>query len=331
MLYNEIKKNFIIPNAFENWREYREILTKYLIQTVECQEEADLLIKEKKKIALKKSENKKEKSKNPTLMILGAGACNDFDLSLLMKHFSKITLLDYDEISMRQAIKKYALSRRESGKIEIRKISLNGIGEEEYSSFCDELQNFIRQRGREISCEEFEAYALCLVEHFLGESKRSGRYLSCLKENEYDYICCFGLHSQLQAMFSYIYRAFEQNLLKMFWQEEMILSQNFMARLVAEDEEFIPRFHDALFQSARKKVFIGCEYARCQEIEIDRMQNGEISMEVVEPIEGAYQAIRDLRERKLDRKEYTLTWPFAPQYGIFYNMVVEEFTVDRLY
>lgn len=330
MLYYEIKKNFMIPNAFEHWREYREVLTKYLIQTVIQQEEFKI-IKEKKRINSKRSEDKKEKFEKPTLMILGAGACNDFDLSLLVKHFSRITLLDYDEIFMRQVIKKYALSGRESEKIEIRKISLNGIGEEEYSSFCDELQSFIRQRGRELSYEEFEAYAICLVEHFLGESKRSGRYLSCLKENEYDYICCFGVHSQLQAMFSYIYRVFEQNLLKMFWQEGIVLSQNFMARLVAEDGEFIPKFHDALFQSAKKKVFIGCEYARCQQIEMPRMENSEISMEVVQPIEGAYQGIRDLRERKLDRKEYTLTWPFAPQYGIFYNMLVEEFTVDRLY
>lgn len=330
MLYNEIKKNFTIPNAFENWREYREILTKYLIETVVQQEESEI-IKRKKRINSKRSEDKKEKFEKSTLMILGAGACNDFDLSLLVKHFSRITLLDYDESSMRQAIKKYALSGWESRKIEIRKISLNGIGEEEYASFCDELQSFIRQRGRELSYEEFESYALCLVEHFLGESKRSGRYLSCLKENTYDYICCFGLHSQLQAMFSYIYRAFEQNLMKMFWQEGIILSQNFMARLVVEDEEFIPKFHDVLFQCAKKKVFIGCEYARCQQIEISRMENREISMEVVQPIEGAYQGIRDLRESKLDRKEYTLTWPFAPQYGIFYNMLVEEFIVDGLY
>ena len=99
-------------------------------------------------------------------MILGAGACNDFDLSLLVKHFSKITLLDYDENSMRQAIRKYALSDRERGKIEIRKTSLNGIGEEEYASFCDELQSFARQRGQALCYEEFETYALCLVVHF---------------------------------------------------------------------------------------------------------------------------------------------------------------------
>lgn len=330
MLYSEIKKNFTIPNAFENWREYREILTNYLIWTVQRQEESDL-IKPKEKIAFKISEEEKENLKKPTLMILGAGACNDFDLSLLVKHFSKITLLDYDENSMRQAIRKYALSDRECGKIEIRKTSLNGIGEDEYASFCDELQSFARQREQALSYEEFEAYALCLVEHFLGESKRSGRYLSCLEQKMYDYICCFGLHSQLQAMFSYIYRVFQQNLMKMFGSEEMISSQNFMARLVAEDEKFIPKFHDILFQSARKKVFIGCEYARCQEIEMPRMEKREISMEVVQPIEGAYQGIRDLKERKLDRKEYTLTWPFAPQYRIFYNMLVEEFTMDRLY
>lgn len=327
MLYYEIKKNFIVPNAFENWKEYREVLTKYIIQKVE--EEEGTKIQEQIKSGKEKAEQEKDgKRRKPTLMILGAGLCNDFDLSLLVRHFSAIILMDYDEQSMRQAIEKYTLSDLDREKIEIRRESLNGIGEEEYFSFCEELKSFVKQRGREITHEEFEIYALNLFEHFLKESKRSGNYLRCLREKACDYICCFGLHSQLQAMFSYIYRAFEQNL-RGLWENKDISSPNFMARLIAEDESFIPRFHDALFQCAKKRVFIGCEYARCQEVKMPEMKNREITIEQLQPIEGVYQAIRDIKRRELDKIEYTITWPFAPQYGICYNMLIEEVRVHK--
>lgn len=340
MLYDEIKKNFEIPNAFENWREYRESLTKYMIQRVKEQEKIESREeklrqededKGQEQGKIRRGEKNKgrergkiRQEKSPTLMILGAGSCNDLDLSLLVKHFSSIVLMDYDENSMRQAMQRYALSDFEREKIIIRGESLNGIGEEEYISFCEELRDFIRQRGREITKEEFERYALNLFEHFLRESERSGKYLGCFGEERYDYICCFGLHSQLQAMFSYIYRAFEKNLRQIIGH---ISSPNFTARLVEEDERFIPEFHDILFQYAKKKVFIGCEYERCQEIEIPAMKRREIGVEEIEPIEGAYQGIRDIRGRKLNKIEYTITWPFAPQYGICYNMLVEEITV----
>lgn len=323
MLYYKIKKNFTIPQAFENWREYREILTKYIIQKVEEQEGKE---KEEEEEKNERNQRIRKEGKAPTLMILGAGACNDFDLSLLAKHFSAIVLVDCDKNSMEQAIEKYPLSASEMKKIEIRQESLNGIGEEEYISFCEELKDFVRRREKEITHEEFESYALALVEHFFKESKRSGNYLRCLEENKYDYICCFGLHSQLQAMFSYIYRAFEQNLSPL-WKTEDISSSTFTARLVAEDEEFIPKFHDTLLQCAKKKIFMGCEYEKCQEIEFPNLENGEIAIKDLQLIEGAYQGICDLKSRKLDKMEYMLTWPFALQYRICYNLLVEEITI----
>lgn len=327
MLYDEIKKNFEIPNAFENWREYRESLTKYIVQRVKEQEKIESgeeKLRQEDEDKGQEQEKIRRGEKRTTLMILGAGACNDFDLSLLVKQFSSIVLMDYDESSMRQAMQRYILSDFDREKIIIRGESLNGIGEEEYISFCEELKDFIRQRGRKITKEEFEIYALNLFEHFLRESERSGEYLGCFGEERYDYICCFGLHSQLQAMFSYIYRVFEQNLRRIIGNTS---SSNFTARLVEEDERFIPKFHDILFRYAKRKVFIGCEYKRCQEIEMPVMKRREIGVEEIEPIEGAYQGIRDIKGRKLNRIEYTITWPFAPQYGICYNMLVEEITV----
>lgn len=378
MLYDEIKNNFVIPNAFENWTPYRMCISEYIASCA-------------------KRENE---TKKPTLAILGAGACNDFDLCYLSDYFSHITLLDYDESSMKKAMETYYRAKKKenmqkleegkkeqtkSGRLEEQRksheleaksdvmwnvtakvASLNGIGEEQYIAFCEELQSFVRQKGKSLCYEEFERYAICLVEHFLDESKRNGMYLTCLAKKQYDYVCCFGLHSQLLAMFSYSYRIFLENLTTVFGREYEREPIRFMATLVRENERFIPQFHDALLQCAKQKVFIGLEYEKCNKWEKKTMERvkimrsaeqsgewnakrvaaqnsenktmlcekenkilvqGDSKAKQIETIEGAYEAIADLQRRNLHKKEAALTWPFAPQYSIFYNMLIEEIIV----
>ena len=69
MILDDIKQKFRLPDAYEDWREYRQLLTDTVI---EC--------------------GNGDQSK--TIAIIGAGRCNDIDLKALCRHFEIITLVD---------------------------------------------------------------------------------------------------------------------------------------------------------------------------------------------------------------------------------------------
>lgn len=295
-LYDEIKSHFKIPNAFSNWENYRNTLTSYLIA------ETDQL-----SLPLSFSSNMTEAEYLPTLAIIGAGACNDLDLEALSTHFSRITLIDYDLDAMKEALASYHLENNPV--IELLPVSLNGLDDSDYQQFCEQLQVFVTTCGSSLSRKDFELYALSLLEHFYEKSRKTP---VPLLPASYDYIWCFGVHSQLQAMFSYVYRVFEVNLKDTFTNIADSCLNSFTERLKEENHYFIPRFHDAMLASAKKSVFIGCEHRRL----------GDDT-----PIEGAYQGIHDLRKRKLSLTEHILLWNFYPAKQISYEMLIQKITL----
>lgn len=290
-LYTEIKGNFILPNAYEDWKEYRNTLTQYLIQ------ETNQL-----SLPLSFHANMTEESFLPSLAIIGAGACNDLDISQLIEHFSEITLLDYNEDAMRSAIDTYHLDG--CPYIDCQAISLNGIKDVHYDDFCNRLQTYLCHNIDQLSPYDFEDYAISLLNNLL---KQMENYTIPLPAKTYDYVCCFGVHSQLQAMFSYIYRAFEMNLKEMNFFDASAHNQRFTKRLQEENERFIPLFHDALLNCAKQGIFLGLEEKRTN-------TDGAI--------EGAYQGIQDIKKRDLTTKQTSLVWPFLPSEDINYEMMV---------
>lgn len=294
-LYKQIKENFILPNAFEDWREYREELTKFLIQEVD-----------QVTLPLSFSGNIDLEEHLPTLAIIGAGECNDIDLKKLAEHFSKITLIDYNEEAMEQAIKTYNLE--DSKQIELLSVSLDGIDDRDYEEFCEDLQTYVRLNQGNFSIEEFEEFALSKLTGICQKRRQSE---IPLESHTYDYIWCFGVHSQLQAMFSYICYAFLQNLKEMF-PSPLNEFTNINRYLKSENDSFIPHFHDALLSSAKKAVFLGLELHRTND---------------TEPIEGAYQAIQNIRSRNLKVTESSICWPFYPCGNITYEMLIQKISL----
>jgi len=290
-LYREIKKNFILPNAYNDWKEYRNAVTDYVI------EETNQV-----NVPLTFSSNMDETSLLPTLAIVGAGACNDLNLCKLTSHFSKITLLDCDSDAIHTALQTYHL--QDCSQIECQVISLNGLHESHYEAFCDQLQAYVQEQFDTLTPEQFEAYAISLLQKYLYETQN---YIIPLPAHTYDYICCFGVHSQLQAMFSYIYKAFEINLREIKFADAPNLNSHFNSYLQAENERFIPLFHDALFNCAKQGVFLGLEKKRT---------NND------DAIEGAYQGIIDIQKRNLTTKCSSVVWPFLPSEDIYYEMLL---------
>lgn len=237
-LYKQIKENFILPNAFEEWKEYRDTLTRYLIK------ETDFV-----SLPLQFNQEMRIENHFPTLAIIGAGACNDIDLAKLAEHFSKITLIDYNKEALEQAIQTYELA--EANHIEIKTVSLNGITDSNYESFCEDLQDYVRLNQNTLSTEAFEDFSLSKLKTIYKKSRQAAIPLAPVS---YDYIWCFGVHSQLHAMFSYICQAFFVNLSEISSSTSDSL-HNINNYLKSENDNFIPCFHDALLSSAKKSCF----------------------------------------------------------------------------
>lgn len=292
-LYDEIKSHFTLPNAFADWTNYRSTLTDYLIaQTDEIT------------LPLSFSPDMCQSELLPTLAIIGAGACNDLNLQTLSPHFSKITLIDYDCTAMKQALSTYHLEN--SPVIELLPISLNGLNDSDYRIFCEQLQIFITNFSSSITPENFDKYALSLLDFYYDKSRQTT--ISHLPAS-YDYIWCFGVHSQLQTMFSYIYHTFIINLTTVFSKQISVSDSSFTKRLKEENDFFIPHFHDILLSGAKKALFIGCEQRR---------------LGYEGPIEGAYQGIQDIRNRNLSLTESMILWPFHPAQNVSYEMLIQK-------
>lgn len=295
-LYDEIKSHFELPDAFTDWTNYRNTLTDYLIA------ETDQIT-----LPLSFHPDMKHSEISPTLAVIGAGSCNDLDLAVLSNHFSKITLIDYNRISMKKALSTYHLENNPA--IELLPVSLNGLDDSDYQDFCGQLQAFARTSRTSLSRKSFDEYALSLLELSYQKSRQT---TIPLLPASYDYIWCFGVHSQLQSMFSYIYHIFEVNLHDIFAKNSISFDNHFTKRLIEENNHFIPIFHDALLASAKKAVFIGCE----------QKKHGD-----EKAIEGAYQAIRDIRNRNQHLTESLILWPFYPARHISYEMLIQKITL----
>lgn len=288
-LYEDLKKNFILPNAYEDWRDYRQSVTDYILRETN-----------QFPLPLSFSANMDENALLPTLAILGAGACNDINLSRLTPHFSSITLLDCDENAMRRAIATYELE--DCPYVHYKVISLNGFEDYHYAEFCDALQEYVRCNNTNMTYAEFEEYAISLVQPYLQQMNQRPIPLG---EQEYDYICCFGVHSQLLSMFSYIYHAFDVNLCQNTFADATGNGATFTKLLTKENERFVPLLHNALFRCAKQAVLLGLETKRTNH---------------TDAIEGAYQALIDLQQRNFVSAQATMFWPFLPEHAITYEM-----------
>lgn len=290
-LYDKIKSLFTLPTAYEDWAAYRNSLTSYLIaQTNQVS------------LPLFFAPHMDGTSLFPTLAIIGAGACNDIDLAELSHHFSKITLIDCDEDAMKTAFDTYHLHGCPS--VERMVLSLNGLNDSHYEKFCNKLQHYVQHHTNDFTPTQFQQYALHLLEAILSEV---ANYQIPLTAQSFDYICCFGVHSQLYAMFSYIYHIFESNLKELYFHGTMNFHAEITKRLQAENNSFVPKLHDALLACAKQALFIGLEQKR------SNMEGG---------IEGAYQAFQDIEARSLQAEKTIMLWPFLPHKNIEYEMAI---------
>lgn len=266
-VYDALEKRHVMPRAWDDWADYRRAWSDWII--AHCKWDTSILI-------------------------VGAGACNDYDLEHFTKFFGKVLLLDMDEASMQEAKKRVPVARRD--KIQLFTGDFLGITPQAYQEFCRKIQEEINHRGKLTDITELAQMALLLVEKLYADAKKNREKLTLPQA---DYVAVSGVHSQVNHMLPWIWQAYMQALGQ---REEMIFQ-----RISQENARIMHEMNDKLLAAAGQKLFVAAEKAR---------------VGVPGGVEGAWQALEDLKKRAevpiADSKKFA--WGYDLRQNMIYEM-----------
>lgn len=270
-LYQQLRQLQHISNAYENWSEYRHAVTSYLIASTDA---------------------------DSSLAIFGAGNCNDLDLSLLISHFSDITLIDRDSSAMKQALIRYQLS--DYPKITLADCDLVGICDSDYEDFADTLLEQIKLFGTDIDSEFLTDIALSYL-HQLYE--RTADHRVSFGRDHFDYSVTLGLHSQLNNMPAWIFQAVTSAL--------SFTGSAVTDYIASRNAPIVKKVNDSILDCTKKAALFG---------------NERRSTASDTPIAGAIECILDLKQRYPDCKTAVTEWPFDLSSNRSYEMLLQTIT-----
>ncbi|MBQ9199078.1 MAG: hypothetical protein IJ141_02740 [Lachnospiraceae bacterium] len=270
-IYRQLKEKFIMKDAFSDWKDYRESLTDIV------------------------SSYPGEK-----LAIVGAGRCNDIDVNRLYETFSGITLIDIDEEAMREGMAH--LDDETMEKTEIKKLSVNGLYEEDIDAFCDELLNYVRTQGNNLTKEAYENKLLDMFDEL------KNKMLSCMEllddrfiRESFDVVVCNGVFSQLFSMISYFVHSVSYSISDagLFDTADIVVVADKKLSLI--NDEIIPVIIKGIICMAEKTVIFGNEYNKA---------------------EGAYQCIKFIKDN-YEADEKIIRWNFNSKEKTEYDMLIQ--------
>ena len=277
-VYHQIKDKFIMRNARADWASYRTQLTELILQMYP-----------------------------ETVMIVGAGRCNDIDLGRLVSAGARrVVLLDVDTDGMQEAAA--YLPEEQRSMLELRTGSLTGISEDDMEAFCDRMLSYVRSAGRDLSvesvrCELMEGMDVLEREQ---KSKPADGVLASdmiFPEDHPDLVVCCGVHSQLFSTLSFFVRSLIHSLQDILPGVD-VLEGEVSERIRRMNDQVIPGINRTLYKAAGKCVIFGNEFMP------------------EHPVEGAHQCILDVREHYRPEEAH-LTWEFNKAEGITYDMLIQ--------
>ena len=239
MILDDIKQKFRLPDAYEDWREYRQLLTDTVI---EC--------------------GNGDQSK--TIAIIGAGRCNDIDLKALCRHFEIITLVDCDSDAMNEAVAK--LTDDAAKRVEINSTSLTGINETDLNLYFESVLSAVRNQGYKLTYDSFEEIILSELEIF--KDKLPTSYEILIKElPKRDIVLCNGVFSQLFSAISFFVRSVAGSIPDSLFTGAMQAADRLEQELKSMNNVVIPVICKALIQSANDYVIFGNECLKTDPVE----------------------------------------------------------------
>ena len=284
-VYHQIKDKFIMRNARADWASYRDQLTDLILQMYP-----------------------------ETVMIVGAGRCNDIDLGRLVsvgaercndndpgrrmsEGVRRVVLLDVDADGMQEAAA--SLPEEQRSKLELRTGSLTGISEDDMETFCDRMLSYVRSTGRDLSVEYVRRELMEGMDNLKGVLASD----MIFPEDHPDLVVCCGVHSQLFSTLSFFVRSLLHSL-KDILPGVDVLEGEVSERIRRMNDQVIPGINRTLYKAAGKCVIFGNEFMP------------------EHPVEGAHQCILDVREHYRPEEAH-LTWEFNKAEGITYDMLIQ--------
>ena len=270
-IYRQLKEKFIMKDAYSDWKDYRESLTDIVLSYP-----------------------------GEKLAIVGAGRCNDIDVDRLYETFSGITLIDIDEEAMREGMAR--LDDVNIEKTEIKRLSLNGLYEEDIGAFCDELLNYVRTQGNNLTKEAYENKLLDMFDEL------KNKMLSCMEllddrfiRESFDVVVCNGVFSQLFSMISYFVHSVSYSISDagLFDTADIVVVADKKLSLI--NDEIIPVIIKGIICMAKKTVIFGNEYNKA---------------------EGAYQCIKFIKDN-YEADEKIIKWNFNIKEKTEYDILIQ--------
>lgn len=269
-VYDALEKRHVMPRAWDDWSGYRREWSQWIIRL--CKQDTSILI-------------------------VGAGACNDYDLAYFAGFFERIYLFDLDEKAMQEGLKKVPAARRD--RISLLTGDLLSVYPKQYQEFCRRIQEEVNRRGKNTDLSGLADDALSMVEEMYASSRRQRKNMALPHA---DYVAAAGVHSQINHMLPWIWEAYMQALAQ---REETVFQ-----RIAQENCLLMKEVNDKLLASAGRRLFVSAEKSRAG---------------VPGGVEGARQALDDLKSRP-DGRNLRLTdrhifpWPYDLRQGIIYEM-----------
>ncbi|MBQ9060146.1 MAG: hypothetical protein IJ128_03290, partial [Firmicutes bacterium] len=272
-VYADFQERSSKDDEFNDWAGYREELTDFITENTTL---------------------------GASLLILGAGKCNDLDLGKLADHAGSITLSDYREETAREAFRRYGLIP--SNKLRFVEADYVGITDEDYIEYTEILLKIMQKLADTAgkSLEDIAGEELDKMEDTLERIyQRNADYrvnLAGKSDDQaagtYDYAIVSGVHSQLnnafRGLFQYARKDVEDRSGNVRFADDL---NKFIFQITRKHtSDLVARFNKALFAAANKGVIYGYE-----ENIIYTPQGARTS--VIGTVDGARQAGEMLADR----------------------------------
>ena len=317
-IYDQFKARASRDDEFNDWAGYRDRLTGFVISCIPS---------------------------SSSLLILGAGKCNDLDLKKLAEHCGSITLSDYRPETAEEAFRQYGLSPSEN--LRFAESDYVGITDEDYLAYTDlllktmeklsssrESQGSSRESQgdslEEIAGPELSVLKECLEQIYqrnegyqisLGNAGNAGSTGNAVSTDNagtavYDNAVVTGVHSQLnnsfRGLFQYVRKDVEDRGGEVRFLEELNTSIFKMTR--RHTKKLVTRFNEAVFAAVREGVVYGYE----KNIIYTPAGANEPVIGTVDGARQAGEAIANLTaEKTLD-----CIWPLSRRRGIKFTMSI---------
>ena len=289
-IYERFLERSSRDDEFNDWTEYREELTSFITENTDP---------------------------GASLLILGAGKCNDLDLKKLAEHAGSITLSDYREETVEEAFRRYGLEPSEH--IGFVASDYVGITDDDYIEYTKLLLTIMQRLAdtpgdglKEIAGPDLERLEQTLEQIY----ERNGSYRIELGVENCDYAVIAGLHSQLnnafRGLFQYVRKDVEDRGKEVRFVEDL---NKYIFQITRKHTgDLVERFNDAVFNAASRGIIYGYEESIIYTPEGARSP-------VIGTVDGARQAGEMIADRTVDNYIICL-WPLSRRRGIKFEMTI---------